>query len=166
MKSILLFFVLAIASFGVNGQDQQVTTFIIVRHGEKVSDGSKDPELAPKGSERAERLAAMLSNVSINAVYSTNYKRTRNTIGPLAKAKALDVQSYESIKPADADEMLKKYRGGTIVIAGHSNTVPGIVNLLTGKDQFKDLEDSEYGNFFVVSVVERGKVTAVTRLQY
>ena len=59
-------------------------TIIIVRHAEKVDD-SHNPQLSPKGKMRAQALARHLQDVGINAVYSTGYIRTIDTVSPLAK---------------------------------------------------------------------------------
>ncbi|CAG0939705.1 partial 2,3-bisphosphoglycerate-dependent phosphoglycerate mutase, partial [Candidatus Brocadiaceae bacterium] len=66
------------------------TTFIIIRHAEKESTGS-DPNLTVDGISRAEELKRILGNISINAVYSTTYNRTKQTVAPLATAKGITV---------------------------------------------------------------------------
>lgn len=168
MKKILLPFLipLLMAPDSFSQDAQKITTFIVVRHAEKSKENSKDPELSPEGTERSERLAQMLRDVQVTAIYSTNYKRTKNTVSPLASQKGIEIQTYESFTDTGMDELIKKYPAGTIVISGHSNTVPGIVNLLIGGNQFKNLDDSNYSTMFIVAVAERGKVATVTQLQY
>ncbi len=143
---------------------QPVTTFILVRHAEKGNDGTKDPELSEAGLMRAQSLAKLMKATKVDAIYSTPYKRTRNTVNPLAKEKGIDVLEYNKIEEMDA--LLKKYQGGTLVICGHSNTVPALANYLIGKDSYLAFEDSDYGNIFIISVVERGKNTNVVWLNY
>ena len=145
---------------------EQLTTFILVRHGEKADDGSKDPDLSEEGRARAIHLAEMLSKTSIQAIYSTSFKRARNTVSPLAQAKSLEVLSYEPLKADPLDKMLKDHAGGTVVISGHSNTVPWTVNYLIGKDQLKNFADDDYKNFLVVTVLKKGSVTNITWLTY
>jgi hypothetical protein len=84
----------------------------------------------------------------------------------LANAKRLTVVEYESFKTEEIDQMLKKYFGGTIVVSGHSNDIPWIVNYLTGKEEYKTFEDMDYNNLIVVSVVEKGKTAKITWLNY
>lgn len=164
MKKNLLFVILLVLASSAHAQ--HMTTFIIVRHAEKsMSESTSDPSLAPEGTERAKKLAEMLKEVDVTAIYSTNFKRTKSTVAPLAEAKSLTVQDYKSFKEAEIDELIKKHVGGTIVIAGHSNTVPGMVNVLIGKDTYKNLDDSDYGSLFIVSLTERGKAS-VTLLTY
>ena len=164
MKKITLFFLLVISSAAYS--QQGITTFILTRHAEKGNDGTKDPELAQAGNERAQLLGKMLNETTVDAIYSTNYKRTRNTVTPLAQAKGITVVRYESFKAEEIDQMLKNYSGGTIVISGHSNDIPWIVNYLTGKEEYKTFEDTDYNNLIVVAVTEKGKTAKVTWLNY
>ncbi|HRI80060.1 MAG TPA: phosphoglycerate mutase family protein [Cyclobacteriaceae bacterium] len=138
---------------------QQITTFILVRHAEKM-DASKDPDLSELGRQRALRLASLLRKTSIDVIYSTSFKRTMTTVTPLAKEKGLEVNTYEPLKADAIEQMLKKFPGGTIVVCGHSNTIPWTANYLTGKESFKNFDDSEYGNVLIVEVMdkEKGKV--------
>jgi broad specificity phosphatase PhoE len=145
---------------------QAVTTFILVRHAEKSAEGGSDPDLKPEGVTRAESFAAMFSKATIDAVYSTPYKRTRNTVTPLANSKSLAVHTYSSMKAADLEAVLTKHAGGTIVIAGHSNTIPEIANTLVGEKKYAQFADDDYGNIIIVSVTALGKNAKVVWLRY
>lgn len=145
---------------------QTVTTFILVRHAEKAAEGGSDPDLKPEGMKRADSFAALFTKASVDAVYSTNYKRTRNTIAPLANSKNLTVNTYSSMKAADLEVLLTKHTGGTIVIAGHSNTIPEIANALVGEKKFEQFTDADYGNILVISVTAVGKDAKVLWLRY
>ncbi|HRG79877.1 MAG TPA: phosphoglycerate mutase family protein [Cyclobacteriaceae bacterium] len=162
MKYIFLFLVLLTFSIA----EAQPTTFILVRHAEKGNDGTKDPDLTDAGSQRAQVLANMLNKTQVDAIYSTAYKRTRNTVTPLATAKGLSVLPYEAFKTDEIDQILKKHTGGTVVIAGHSNNIPWIANYLTGKETYKDFADGDYDNVLIVTVVEKGKNAKVVWLSY
>jgi 2,3-bisphosphoglycerate-dependent phosphoglycerate mutase len=142
-----------------------LTTFIFVRHAEKVIDGSKDPELTAEGKERAIRLSSMLANQKVDAVYATNFKRTRLTVEPMATNHQLMVTTYESFDEAQLKELAARHKGGTIVICGHSNTTPSMINKLIGRDQLKQWEDPDYGNLVIVTVSASGD-TSLTMLRY
>ncbi len=145
---------------------ENITTFILTRHAEKGNDGTKDPDLSAVGTERAQSLMNLLQKTKVDAIYSTNYKRTRNTVAPLAQAKKITAEVYESFKGEEIDEMLRKYSGGTIVIAGHSNDIPWMANYLIGKEEFKTFDDTDYHNLLVISVVKKGMTSKVTWLAY
>jgi 2,3-bisphosphoglycerate-dependent phosphoglycerate mutase len=53
-----------------------------------------------------------------------------------------------------------------VLLSGHSNTVPVILNYLIGEEKYKVLDDGDYGNIIVVSVIDRGKNAKVTWLKY
>jgi 2,3-bisphosphoglycerate-dependent phosphoglycerate mutase len=166
MKIIIVLFTLIFFAAPLCHAQKKITTFVLLRHAEKGNDDPKDPELKPEGMERAIRLTKMLAKTSVDAIYSTAFKRTRNTVAPLAAVKGLEVQTYEAHKTDEIENMLQKYAGGTIVICGHSNTIPRMANVLIGKEAFKDYDDSDYDNFLIISVVEKGKVAKVTWLSY
>jgi len=143
---------LSLFAFTVLAQ-QKVTTVILIRHAEKMMDGTSDPDLTESGRNRAVLLADLLSKAKIDAIYSTHYRRTENTVAPLAQRHGLIVQNYDGGKMPEVDAMLAKHQGGTIVICGHSNTTPAIVNYLIGKkDEFKNFDDEDYGNLVIVSL--------------
>jgi phosphohistidine phosphatase SixA len=60
------------------------TTIVVVRHAEKSMDHPTDPSLSEAGRERARALAAALQGTGVSAIYTTQYKRTRETAQPLA----------------------------------------------------------------------------------
>jgi broad specificity phosphatase PhoE len=153
---------------------EKVTTFILVRHAEKevnaatMQEGaqSKDPELSDAGKARALRLADMLQRQEIAAIYSTNYKRTLNTVNPLAEKTGIKIQQYEPFKEDAIVQMMEDHRGKTIVIVGHSNNIPWIANLLLGTKQFGDYDESYYENLLVVTVVEKGVNASTLQIKY
>jgi 2,3-bisphosphoglycerate-dependent phosphoglycerate mutase len=165
-KAYWLVFVLLAPFTEACAQKTEITTFILLRHAEKANDGTEDPDLKPEGVERAKRITAMLKDIPVDAIYTTNYKRTRNTVAPLAEAKGLPLQQYEAFKPGVIEDMIAKHKGGTIVISGHSNNIPWTANLLVGKEVYKDFTDADYDNMLIVSVVEKGKVANVTWINY
>ena len=129
----------------------QTKTIILVRHAEKV-DSSQDPELSAEGKQRAERLARILKRYRPGAIYSTDFKRTRDTAAPISARRKLQVQTYDAKKPNELIDAIMKSRTKRFVIVGHSNTVPGLANLLGKKELFKNLDDSEYGAIWIVRI--------------
>jgi broad specificity phosphatase PhoE len=161
----ILLTLLTFLSFEAFSQD--ATTFILVRHAEKETNVgndqmmAKDPPLSKGGEERAVRLQQLLDKQPIGVILSTNYKRTRTTVEPTAKAKNLTVETYESLKAPQLEELIAKHKGGVVLIAGHSNTVPGLANLLLGSNKFANYDDADYGNVLIVTVTSVGKGTVV-----
>ncbi|MCC7200919.1 MAG: histidine phosphatase family protein [Gammaproteobacteria bacterium] len=140
------------------------TTVIVTRHAEKLVDGSKDPPLSPEGQARAGRLATQLGAAGIDAIFVTEFRRTRETGEPLARKLGLQVQV---VKAGGDDELarriLREHRGGHVLVIGHSNTVPALVSRLGGVEP-PVLDDTSYGDVFVVTLPRFSEAT-VTRLK-
>jgi len=73
------------------------------------------------------------------------------------------------VVPADdparaAKRALSEYRGGRVLIVGHSDTVPAIVDALSGID-VGPMSEAEYGILYLVAV-PRFSRAAVTRLDF
>lgn len=155
--------IIAAASVNLAGQDRQ-KTIILVRHAEKADD-SADPELSAVGRERAERLVKTAGKYRPGAFYSTNFKRTRDTITPLAQKRKKEVQTYDARNPQALIDNILNSRTKRFLIAGHSNTVPALANLITKKELFKNLLDTEYSVIWVIKM-KHGKVVKFELLDY
>lgn len=171
-KTILAFAIISALLVGCSqppAQQEQtppvITTFILVRHAEKADDGTKDPPLTEEGSIRANDLVRLLIETKIDAIYSTPYKRTQETVKPIAEAKGLSVLSYEPMKGEVMDSLLNVHSGGTVLVSGHSNTTPWVANYFLGSESFPNFEDSDYDNVMVLSIIEKGNAK-VTWLNY
>ncbi len=145
-------------------QDREVT-IILVRHAEKADATSPDPELSDAGKERAQRLVKKIGKYRPGGFYSTDYKRTRDTVTPLANKRKKDVKIYDARKPKELIDEIMKGKIKRYVVAGHSNTVPGLANLIAKKEMFKNLDDSEYTIIWLIRM-KNGKVTRFELLDY
>ena len=165
-KFLPLAYLLLIIGTACAQEKKEATTLILVRHAEKVDDGTRDPALSAAGKERAQVLIELLRETPIEAIYSTPYKRTRETVEPLAHAKGISVTEY---KPHDWDVLKKivdENKGKTIVMVGHSNTTPWVANVLLGEEKkYPDWKDDDYDNVLIVSEFGDGH-TNVTWLTY
>lgn len=142
------------------------TTIILVRHAEKAAEPAADPPLTSAGVTRADALVELVKDAGITAVVSTQFQRTRLTAAPIAARLGLTTEIIDAraTPSATADSILARHRGQTVLVVGHSNTVPAIVAAL-GAPQPPDICDAGYDNVFVVTVPATGAVT-VTRLHY
>ena len=141
------------------------TTFILLRHAETTGIGS-DPALSTAGQDRAAELVRILKNIPLNAVYSTNFNRTRQTAQAIATDKSLALQTYNAFAPDQlADNALAAQRHGAVLVVGHSNTVPELLNVLTGTNVYLQLPESQYDNLYLVTVFEKGRAK-VLHLKY
>lgn len=140
-----------------------VTTVILVRHAEKnIEPNNPDPDLSPAGQERTQEIARVFGGAGIDAIYATQFKRTQQTVRPLADRTGVRISLLDA---SQTDELVKRllttHRGQTVFVAGHNNTVPAIVSALSG-ETFPVIPESEYGNLFIVTVYRFGKAKVLT----
>lgn len=136
------------------------TTFIVVRHAEKASDDPDDPALDADGQASAQALARALADTPVKAVYATPTRRTRQTAAPLAADKALEVRDYDpELAASELATMLHiRHAGDTVVLVGHSNTVPGIVTALCACP-VEALTEEDYGDLYRIRIAAGGEAT-------
>jgi broad specificity phosphatase PhoE len=142
------------------------TTIIVVRHAEKAAEPAADPTLTPSGVARADALAELVRDAGVKAIVSTQLQRTRQTVAPAARKLGITTEIIDArITPrATADTILARHRGQTVLVSGHSNTIPAIIAAL-GAPEPAAICDAGYDNVFVVTVPATGAPT-VLRLHY
>jgi broad specificity phosphatase PhoE len=125
------------------------TIVYAVRHAEKGGvSGDKDPPLGAAGAARARTLAQVLRDVRFDAIYVSPYRRTQQTAAPVAQAQSLT----PVVLPPDtvAAHILKHDAGKTILVVGHSNTVPKTLAGLGARDSIA-VADTQYDNLFILT---------------
>lgn len=169
--SMILFFALSCtiavqASQRPSQEKSNVTIVYIVRHAEKVDENSD--ALSPPGKARAKTLQWMLREVSFDTIYSTNTKRTKNTVKPIAASCGVKITSYNPRPGSLAKTIKQKSFGKTVLVSGHSNTIPQLLGELGVKINEKIL--AGYDDLFIVFIVKdsQGEIvsTSLQRLHY
>ena len=157
-KKILLTFLLL---FSINTFSQEVnediSTYYFIRHAEKDrSDSSNpNPHLNEKGLARSKKWSNVFSNVKFDLIYSTDYFRTKETALPTATSNNLDITLYNS-KDFNSNTFLKETRGKTVLVVGHSNSTPLIVNAIIGKDKYNTIDDKNNANLYIITISNSG----------
>jgi broad specificity phosphatase PhoE len=144
------------------------TVVVVVRHAEKGTDDPTDPSLSDGGRARAQALAAALAGAGVDAVYTTQYRRTQLTATPAAEAAGVPVQ----VRPIDAKtlptydaDLARDLRalppGSTALVVGHSNTVPTLVRAISGQTA-PAMPESEFDRFTVIVLPADGDARVIT----
>jgi broad specificity phosphatase PhoE len=129
--------------------DRPATTIIVVRHAERAG---KADSLSAAGVARARELARVLGFADVTAIYHSDTKRTRDTAWPLAAARGITPEEYPAKDaPALIERIFAAHEGGTVLVVGHSNTVPMIVSA-AGGPALADLAEDAYDGLYVVTV--------------
>ncbi|MDH3403945.1 MAG: histidine phosphatase family protein [Acidobacteriota bacterium] len=156
------------------------TLLLLARHAEKEAE-TGNPDLSPRGLERAEALAGVAESWRARAVYATDFCRTAQTALPLARRLGVPIVVQRSGSPAAGLDgcsppisapvffldpvdrsaegllrwVLEQHAGQAVLIVGHSNTVPEMLSAL-GVGEF-EIADDQYDRLFLVTYdSERG----------
>jgi broad specificity phosphatase PhoE len=130
---------------------------ILVRHAQKERAEGADPSLSATGQRQAEALEETLKRTPLSLLIASQFKRTIQTLSPIATAREMEI----NIVPADREieahlaaivQRVKDTRGN-VLIAGHSNTVPLIIQALGGPE-IATIREEEYGGLYLLSLPE------------
>jgi broad specificity phosphatase PhoE len=170
MKRISIALVLLAALLTAHPLSAEQVIFV-VRHAERAavpasqtppSGGmmADDPPLSPAGEERAARLASLLASAGIRQIFTSEYRRTRQTAAPLAGKLGITPVTVPAKEPDALVEQVRRATGNVLVV-GHSNTVPDLLTRL-GVAEKVTIGDNDYDNVFLVIRSSTGASTLVT----
>ena len=136
---------------------QQMIVF--VRHAERADGGAgagsmtsptpADPLLSAAGQARATKLAGMLADAGVKAIYATEFHRTQDTGKPLAAKLGITVQSIPANDVNALVAAIKKdHARDVVLVIGHSNTVPNVIKAFGGPTI--TMRDDEYDALYVL----------------
>lgn len=156
MKRVMLL-IMVVGAMGIPAM-AKAQMVMVVRHAERADAGagtgtsmtaSPDPALSDAGKARAQKLAAMLADAGVTAIYTTEYLRAKDTAAPLAAKIGV---TAEIVMARDADALIAKvkaHKAGAVLVVGHSNTVPTIIRALGGS--VVSVGDDEYDSLFFIA---------------
>jgi broad specificity phosphatase PhoE len=134
----------------------QASAVVLVRHAEKAAE-TGDPDLSPAGKARAEDLKTALATFPVQAIFVSEYRRTRQTADPTAAVLHLTPVTTEvhgdptAQASAIASAIQRMPSGSAALVVGHSNTIGPIIAALGGP-RLPDLCDDEYASLFVLDL--------------
>ena len=163
-RLLLAICTLAVAAVPASAQTAATTTTVIlVRHAEKAASPADDPPLNAAGEARSRELAQAVRDAGVSAIITTQFARTRATGQPIATALGITptvVAATNTNHVQDVVAEIRKHPGQTVLIVGHSNTVPAIVEAL-GAKRPPAICDSQYDNLYVVTMPSSGAVATI-----
>ena len=114
------------------------STYYIVRHAEKL-DQSTDTPLSLPGIQRANDLSSyfITNGIHVDSIFASTYLRTQQTARPTAIATGKTPIIFNQADDATWEKMIARLNAAdkkTILVVGHTNTVPRIVKELSGVD--------------------------------
>jgi broad specificity phosphatase PhoE len=158
-RSFIAATALAVFRFGTAAaQTAAPTTVILVRHAEKASAPAADPALTPAGEARARALLDAVKDAGIDAIITTQFARTKSTAAPAAATLGIApevVAAGGANHPQEVAAAIRRHAGHTVLVVGHSNTIPAIIAALGGP-QPPAICDEQYDDLFVLTVPAAG----------
>jgi len=154
-------------------QPFKVTTVYLVRHAEKQKLPAMDPELTEAGRVRADALAKTLAKADIKTIITSQYLRTQQTASPSAtqsgtKLTQIDITMSPSNRRQISPDYFKQIKdtiaaanGQSVLIVGHSNSVPEIIKELGG-DAVPVLSEQDYDDLFIVTIYAPDQAKVIT----
>lgn len=151
-------------------ESQATTTIIFVRHAEKELNVGDDPGLSEAGRRRVAELTRQLLDADVvagvDAIYTTPFRRSRETALPLAAELNLEINTYDAAdKETVLETILKKHKGKIILVVGHSDTLPELIANLGASKKVPPIDEMEYDNIYIISIPWFGK-TKTIRLRF
>jgi broad specificity phosphatase PhoE len=161
---VLLPLVIALTAAAPSSSSAPATVVILVRHAERAP-GSGDPPISETGQARARALADVGKVAGVQVIITTQFQRTKQTAAPLAESLGLTMntvgtQSDIAKHIAEVAAAVRQHAGKTVLVVGHSNTIPAIVGALGGP-KLADLCETEYDNLFTIVLDAEGGVRTV-----
>jgi phosphohistidine phosphatase SixA len=146
MLRLLALPLLALACAGAAPASPPAPDVYVMRHLEK--EAGQDPGLSEAGQRGAGRLVAFFAGRPPAAIYVSTTRRARETAAPLAARLGLIPKDYA---PTDVDGLVARVKAekGIVLIVGHSNTVPEIVEKLGGARP-ADIAEDRFGDIWHV----------------
>ncbi len=152
--------VLAIALWvaGVAGGAPAVV--LVVRHAEKAALPADDPALTAAGRQRAAELVRVVqawsaAGATVRGLFASEVARTQQTLAPLAESTGVKVSVVNAKDTAGLVKKILAVDGGIVVVAGHSNTVPALLQALGGPAGIV-IADSEFDRLFAITFTNTG----------
>ena len=135
--------------------ENDCSTFYLIRHAEKVrtNKSDRDPALNEKGILRALNWKEYFLDKDITKIYSTNYKRTLETVKPFQEAIGLATILY-SPSSIDYKDFILSNKGEIVLVVGHSNTIPNFVNELINDQVYAQIDDLNNSNLYIVNLCD------------
>lgn len=104
---------------------------LLVRHGDVPPDAGADPSLTPQGRARADALRTLVAPAGISKIIVSSLQRTQQTAQPTATLLGL-TPDIISEPPSIVTALRALPRTASVLVVGHSNTVPDVITGLGG----------------------------------
>ena len=151
---ILICFLISLSIEAQTENKSDCTKVYLIRHAEKdrTDKTNSNPHLNSLGTKRSLKWKDFFKNINFDIIYSTNYHRTLETVKPFSE-NGTEIVIYNPSK-IDYNEFILNNKGKTILVVGHSNTIPSFTNGISEKKLYNNIEDNNNSNLYVVNICD------------
>ncbi|MEO6682188.1 MAG: histidine phosphatase family protein, partial [Ginsengibacter sp.] len=112
---------------------------------------SSNSALSSDGLKRAQDLKDTLTSRKIDLIYVSTFLRTQQTAQATATAKGLSLNIYSPDITAGFIARLKKMKRKKLLVVGHSDTVPDILQGLS-QQSVAPIPGNDFDNLYIITV--------------
>jgi broad specificity phosphatase PhoE len=159
MKRSSSLFTAILFAFSLCGSAAAQSVIFLVRHADRAS-SAEDSLLSATGEQRASCLARTLADAGIAEVFATEVKRTQQTAEPVSREFHIETKIVAKARTADLVSELKKSDRTRVLVVGHSDTLPDIVQRL-GAGSIPKFGDREYDRLIIVPMTRHKAQTPI-----
>ncbi len=152
LRLVTIAFMVMLASCATMGEPTPHPNIYVMRH-LHTPEGASDPDLTAEGFRYAEAVSRWFRRDPPDVIYVSSTRRAQQTAAVLATRLKLTPKIYDARDtPGLLGDVMKE--PGTVLIVGHSNTVPDIVAGLGGPRP-GPLVHQDFGDVWHVSGPQR-----------
>ena len=137
----------------------EVTQIYIIRHTEKADDTAENPNLSAAGIERAKYWKKVLQHIQFDQVFTTDFKRNMQTAKLISNDSSVKPELYYPMS-FDVLKFINLIKGQKVLIVGHSNTIPDMVNRLIDQTKYPPMSHENYNILYVVNINKNGDTSS------
>lgn len=136
-----------------------VTQIYILRHAEKESATEENPDLSELGIKHASYWKKVLQHIKFERVFTTDFIRNIKTAEILSSDLSIKPEIYYPMS-FDILNFIKEIQGQKVLIIGHSNTIPDMVNRIINETIYPPMSHKNYNLLYQITINENGDTSS------
>ncbi len=140
-------------------KESKVTQIYILRHTEKSIKNPENPNLSDIGIRHAKYWKKTLKHIEFDRVFTTKFKRNKKTAEILSQELKIKPELYYPMS-FEVLKFVEEIKGEKVLIIGHSNTIPDMVNRLIGETKYPPMSHKNYDQLYIIIINENGDASS------
>jgi DNA-binding winged helix-turn-helix (wHTH) protein/phosphohistidine phosphatase SixA len=136
-----------------------ISQIYILRHTEKASLTEENPNLSEFGIKHANYWKRVLQFIKFDRVFTTDFLRNIETAEILSSDLSIKPEIYYPMS-FDTVKFIKEIQGQKVLIIGHSNTIPDMVNRIIDETMYPPMSHKNYNLLYLITINENGNTSS------